>query len=125
MNYTMAISMHWFKSSRLPGARFAALRSLKELEARERRHVVNEIGQVRGLLPLLMKQRNLHRWTAEDRMELREHLLRLSRLSPYMIVLAAPGGIFFLPLMAWWLDRRRRHRDACKLRVRSRESDTP
>jgi hypothetical protein len=22
-----------------------------------------------------------------------------------------PGGIFFLPALAWWLDRRRRKRD--------------
>jgi hypothetical protein len=85
----------------------AVLRSAQELTAREKRHLLNEILQVRGLMPLLMKQRNKGRWSAEDRAELRVHLRRLSNLSPYLVVLAMPGSFILLPALAWWLDRRR------------------
>ncbi len=85
----------------------AAYRSVRDLTAREKRHLLNEILQVRGLMPLLMKQRNHGNWTAEDRAELRVHLRRLSNLSPYLVVLALPGSFVLLPALAWWLDRRR------------------
>jgi hypothetical protein len=90
------------------GAKGAAVfRSAQELTAREKRHLLNEILQVRGLMPLLMKQRNKGRWSLEDRAELRSHLRRLSNLSPYLVVLALPGSFVLLPALAWWLDRRR------------------
>ena len=82
-------------------------RSARELTVREKKHLLNEILQVRGLMPLLMKQRNKGRWTVEDRAELRAHLRRLSNLSPYLVVLALPGSFVMLPALAWWLDRRR------------------
>jgi hypothetical protein len=82
-------------------------RGVQELTARERRHLLNEILQVRGLMPLLMKQRNKGRWSPEDRAQLRIHLRRLSDLSPYLVVLALPGSFLLLPMLAWWLDRRR------------------
>lgn len=82
-------------------------RSARELTAREKKHLLGEILQVRGLMPLLMKQRNKGRWTAADRAELRVHLRRLSNLSPYLVVLALPGSFIMLPALAWWLDRRR------------------
>ena len=85
----------------------AALRSARDLTAREKRHLLQEILQVRGLMPLLMKQRNKERWSLEDRAELRVHLRRLSNLSPYLVVLALPGSFILLPALAWWLDRRR------------------
>jgi hypothetical protein len=85
----------------------AVYRSARELTAREKRHLLSEILQVRGLMPLLMKQRNKGRWTIEDRAELRVHLRRLSNLSPYLVVLALPGSFLMLPALAWWLDRRR------------------
>lgn len=90
------------------GAKSAAVyRNVRDLTQREKRHLLNEILQVRGLMPLLMKQRNRGRWTAEDRAELRDHLRRLSNLSPYLVVLAMPGSFVMLPALAWWLDRRR------------------
>lgn len=90
------------------GAKSAAVyRNVRDLTQREKRHLLNEILQVRGLMPLLMKQRNRGRWTTEDRAELRSHLRRLSNLSPYLIVLAMPGSFVMLPALAWWLDRRR------------------
>jgi hypothetical protein len=85
----------------------AFYRSTRELTAREKKHLLSEILQVRGLMPLLMKQRNKGKWTAEDRAELRVHLRRLSNLSPYLVVLALPGSFIMLPALAWWLDRRR------------------
>ena len=85
----------------------AVYRSVRELTAREKKHLLNEILQVRGLMPLLMKQRNKGKWSAEDLAELRTHLRRLSDLSPYLVVLALPGSFLMLPALAWWLDRRR------------------
>ena len=35
---------------------------------------------------------------------------RLSRLSPYLLLLLLPGSALFLPVYAWWLDRRRGRR---------------
>ena len=87
-----------------PGALF---KSLRELTAREQRLLTNEILQVRGLMPLLMKPRNEQRWTREEKQELASHLRRLSSISPYLVVLAMPGGMLMLPALAWWLDRRR------------------
>jgi hypothetical protein len=90
------------------GARVASVfRATRDLTAREKRHLLNEILQVRGLMPLLMKQRNKGRWSMEDRAQLRIHLRRLSNLSPYLVVLALPGSFILLPALAWWLDRRR------------------
>lgn len=85
----------------------AVFRTARELTVREKRHLLNEILQVRGLMPLLMKQRNRGRWTLEDKAELLVHLRRLSNLSPYLVVLALPGSFVLLPALAWWLDRRR------------------
>ncbi len=85
----------------------STLRALSAYSARERQFLLNEMAQVRGLLPLLMKQRNKQRWTPEDKAELALHLKRLSDLSPYLIVVAMPCGLLMLPAPAWWLDRRR------------------
>jgi hypothetical protein len=82
-------------------------RSVRELSARQRRFLTSEIVQVRGLMPLLMKQRNNEQWTPEEKQELAMHLRRLSSISPYLVVLAIPGGLLLLPMLAWWLDRRR------------------
>ena len=87
-----------------PGAFF---KSLQELTAREQKHLIGEIVKVRGLMPLLMKQRNDQRWTREEKQELAAHLRRLSTISPYLVVLALPGSALMLPALAWWLDRRR------------------
>lgn len=88
----------------------AVLRSMRELTTRERQHLTRELGQARGLMPLLMKPRNKQRWTPEDKMELVHHVRRLSYISPYLVVLAMPGGMLMLPALAWWLDRRRNRR---------------
>ena len=68
------------------------------------------MSHMRGLMPLLMKQRNGYRWTEADRLEIRAQLRRLLSLSPYLIVFLLPGGLLMLPVLAWWLDRRRQQR---------------
>lgn len=96
-----------FRVTRLRIASVTAYRSIRDLTEREKKHLLSEIIQVKGLMPLLMKPRNKQRWTLEDRAELRVHLRRLSSISPYLIVLALPGSFLMLPALAWWLDRRR------------------
>jgi len=93
--------------TRIGAKTVAVYRSARELTAREKKHLLSEILQVRGLMPLLMKQRNKGKWTPEERAELGAHLRRLSNLSPYLVVLALPGSFLLLPALAWWLDRRR------------------
>ncbi len=65
---------------------------------------------MRGLLPILMKPRNGEKWSKEDRQILLRDLRALSHLSPYLIPLLMPGGVLMLPILAWWLDQRRRMR---------------
>lgn len=90
----------------------ALIRSVRDLTARQRHHLTAEFLHARGLMPLLMKPRNGQRWTLEEKQELVGHIRRLSSLSPYLVVLAMPGGILMMPALAWWLDRRRNLRQA-------------
>ena len=92
---------------RLNGRATGAIKSFSAHTAREKQFLLNEITQVKGLMPLLMKPRNKQPWSPEDKIELGGHLRRLSRLSPYFVVLLMPGGLFILPALSWWLDRRR------------------
>lgn len=87
--------------------RWSSLRSLQESQ---HQYILEEFSRVRGLIPLLMKRRNGERWTKEERVMLVRNLRALPNLSPYLIPLIMPGGLLLLPLLAWWLDRRRRHR---------------
>jgi len=96
--------------ARLDLAARPLIRSLRELGARERRMLLNEVIQIKGLMPLLMKPRNKQRWTREDKAELARQLHYLSAVSPYLVLLVMPGGLMILPVLAWWLDRRRGHR---------------
>lgn len=88
-------------------AGFRVVANARELAVRERQRLLAEFGAVRGLMPLLMKPRNHEKWTRADRALLASHLKRMSCLSPYLVLLVMPGGFFALPLLAWWLDRRR------------------
>jgi hypothetical protein len=85
-------------------------RHLLEAQRREREHILGEVLKAKGLMPLLMKQRNGSRWSDEERRELRERLNALSQISPYLVALAVPGSMLMLPVLAWWLDRRRGRR---------------
>lgn len=87
-----------------------SMRGLWALQNRERERLWQEASQARGLMQLLMKQRNGYRWTDDDKRRIRVHLRRLAALSPYLVLFLSPGGLLALPLLAWWLDRRREKR---------------
>jgi hypothetical protein len=88
----------------------APVRRAFELAERERKYLLSEMTQVRGLMPVLMRRRNKQKWSPEELAEIRAHLKRLSKLSPYLVVIVMPGGFAMLPVLAWWLDRRRQRR---------------
>lgn len=91
-------------------------KGLRRLQQDQRLFIISEAAQVRGLMPLLMKHRNGGRWSTEERVILLRDLQALSNLSPYLIPLLMPGGVFMLPVLAWWLDRRRgQSRNATKM----------
>jgi hypothetical protein len=84
---------------------------LAEVQKRERIRLAAEMAQTMGLMPLLMKQRNGYRWTEDDRKHIKQDVAALIHISPYLILFVAPGGFFAMPVLAWWLDRRRHRRD--------------
>jgi hypothetical protein len=83
------------------------IHSLWKLQHRERRRLWAEMQAMQDLMPLLMKQRDGYRWSDADRREIRRHLRNLASLSPYLVLFVSPGGFLALPVLAWWLDRRR------------------
>lgn len=89
-----------------------ALRKFLTTIDRERKYLQSELVEVKGLMPLLMKPRNRMNWSEEDKRELHGHLRRLRHLSPYIVVFVLPGGMAMVPVLAWWLDRRRGRRVA-------------
>lgn len=89
----------------------SSLRRIRDITGRERDHLVGEVSKIGGLMPLLMKPRNKGHWTAADKAELRLQLRRLGNISPYLVLTVVPGSFLALPLLAWWLDRRRQRRN--------------
>ncbi len=77
---------------------------------REKKHLRDELSRTQEMMPLLMKARNGEKWTSREKEELAGHFRRLSKMSPYIALVVIPGGLALLPLVAWWLDRRRAKR---------------
>lgn len=77
---------------------------------REKTHLRDELSRTQKMMPLLMKARNGEKWTPQEKEELAGHFRRLSKMSPYIALVVIPGGLALLPLVAWWLDRRRAKR---------------
>ena len=78
--------------------------------SREKNRLRQEIGQIKGAVPLLMKQRNGGKWTAQDKQELKDILRSVSSVSPYLLIWVLPGSVLILPFLAWHLDTRRKRR---------------
>jgi len=77
---------------------------------REKKFLRDELSRTQKMMPLLMKPRNGERWTSQEKQELVGHFRRLSKMSPYIALVVIPGGFALLPLVAWWLDKRRARR---------------
>ncbi len=86
--------------------------SMMQGTLREKMRIRAELSNLKGALPLLMKQRNGGRWTVQERRELQGMLRSASSVSPYLFVWVLPGSVLILPFLAWHLDVRRRHRSA-------------
>lgn len=69
---------------------------------------LKDLYHIQGFMRLLMKPRNGMPWTAEDKAEIRLHLKSVAASLPMLAVFTLPGGMLFLPLLAWHLDRRKR-----------------
>ena len=78
---------------------------------REKLRVRDELGRLKGALPLLMKQRNGGKWTPDEIRQLRDMIRSASNVSPYLFVWAVPGSMLILPFLAWHLDTRRKRRN--------------
>lgn len=87
------------------------IKNLLAAQKRERDQVLAEVIKIKGFMPLLMKSRNGMRWTPNERAELTAQISALAHLSPYLVAVVLPGSFMFLPLLAWWLDRRRHQRE--------------
>jgi len=83
---------------------------IRGIVEREKKHLGDEFARTQTLMPLLMKPRNGAKWTREEKRELVDHLKRIGGMGRYVALLLLPGGLALLPLLAWWLDRRRDRR---------------
>jgi hypothetical protein len=77
---------------------------------REQRRLGDELQQMKGAWPLLMKQRHGGKWSSEDKVRLKAILRSASSVSPYVFIWAIPGSMLLLPFLAWYLDRQRKKR---------------
>jgi hypothetical protein len=78
--------------------------------SREKRRLHDELALMKGAWPLLMKQRNGGKWTADEKARLKGMVRSASSVSPYLFIWAIPGSVLLLPLLAWFLDRQRKQR---------------
>jgi hypothetical protein len=73
--------------------------------------IYTEGQRMRGFLVLLMKRRNTGiPWSKEEKQEIRNHLRHISKVVPLLIIFLLPGGTILLPVLAFFLDRRRNKR---------------
>jgi hypothetical protein len=79
---------------------------------REKRRLGDELANIKGAWPLLMKQRHGGKWSREEKERLRQMLHSASSVSPYLFVWAIPGSVVLLPFLAWYLDKRHKGKGA-------------
>jgi hypothetical protein len=83
----------------------------KRIIIKNREFILREVLAVKGLMSLLMKNRNTgEKWTKEEKREIKNHLRDISKMIPFIIVFLLPGGSLFLPFLAEVLDRRKKRR---------------
>ena len=83
----------------------------KRLLIKNREFILGEVLAVKGLMYLLMKNRNTgEKWTKEEKKEIKNHLRDISKMVPVIIVFLLPGGSLVLPFFAEVLDRRKKRR---------------
>jgi hypothetical protein len=85
--------------------------SVKDSGRREKQRLSDELRNIKGAWPLLMKQRRGGKWTPEDKRQLRGILRSASALGPYVLIWFIPGSMLLLPFLAWYLDRQRQRHD--------------
>ena len=83
---------------------------IRGIVEREKKHLGEELVRTQKIMPLLMKPRNGAKWTKDEKRELVDHLKRIGGMGRYVALLLLPGGLALLPVLAWWLDRRRERR---------------
>jgi hypothetical protein len=67
-----------------------------------------EITHIQGFMQLVMKPRNGMPWSAEDRAAILAHLKHLGKSLPLLAIFTLPGGGLLLPLLPWFLERRKK-----------------
>jgi hypothetical protein len=83
----------------------------KSLIIKNKAFILEEVLAVKGLMQLLMKERNTNqKWTREEKREIKIHLKNISKLVPALIIFLLPGGSLLLPFLAEVLDRRKSRR---------------
>ena len=83
----------------------------KKIIIKNKDFILAEVLAVKGLMYLLMKNRNTgEKWTRDERMEIKAHLRIISKMIPVIVVFLLPGGSLFLPFLAEVLDRRKKRR---------------
>ncbi len=65
--------------------------------SREKRRFASELVHIKGAWPLLMKQRNGGKWTADEKTRLKTMVRSASNVSPYLFIWAIPGSMLLLP----------------------------
>jgi len=70
--------------------------------------ILQEVLAVKGLMHVLMKNRNTgEKWTREEKKEIKKHLRNISKIVPVILIFLLPGGSVLLPILAAILDRRK------------------
>ena len=83
----------------------------RRLIIKNREFILTEVLAVKGLMYLLMKNRNTgEKWSREEKKEIKNHLRNLSKMIPIIIVFLLPAGSLLLPFLGEVLDRRRKRR---------------
>ena len=83
-------------------------RYFKKLLMKNKDFILSQVLAVKGLMQLLMKNRNTgEKWTKEEIKEIKSNLRHISKMVPVIIVFLLPGGSLMLPFLAEVLDRRK------------------